>query len=141
MEVLKQENMENTNRARLIRPCVVAGFAVGFIGGACTGFLAGSIMFLQGNIVKVFVKIKVLKSQGVKCKCTYGVTIPREYLQVARWWQRWCLRIRCSWSSFWPGTTAPTCVHYRLHCRLASVSLQRKPCKCIHTWVHMQHQL
>ena len=24
---------------------------------------------------------------------------------------------------------------------VASVSLQRKPYKCIHTWVHMQHQL
>ena len=113
--------MENTNRARLIRPCVVAGFAAGFVGGACTGFLAGSIMFLQGNIVKVFVKIKVLKSQGVKCKCTYGVTIPREYLQVARWWQRWCLRIRCLRSSFWSGTTASTCIHYQLHCRYISV--------------------
>ena len=61
VEVLKQENMKNTNRACLIRPRVVAGFAVGFVGGACTGFLAGSIIFLQGNIVKVFVKIKVLK--------------------------------------------------------------------------------
>ena len=113
--------MENTNRARLIRSRVVAGFPAGFVGGACTGFLAGLIMFLQGNIVKVFVKIKVLKSQGVKCKCTYGVTIPREYLQVARWWQRWCLRIRCSRSSFWSGTTTSTCVHYRLHCRYISV--------------------
>ena len=113
--------MENTNRARLIRLRVVASFAVGFIGGACTGFLAGSIMFLQGNIVKVFVKIKVLKSQGVKCNCTYPVTIPREYLQVARWWQSWCLHIRCSRSSFRLGTTAPTCVHYRLHCRYIGV--------------------
>ena len=77
--------MENTNRVRLIRLRVVASFAAGFVGGACTGFLAGSIMFLQGNIVKVFVKIKVLKSQGAKCRCTYGATIPREYLQVARW--------------------------------------------------------
>ena len=59
--------MENINHARLMIPCVVAGFAAGFIGGACAGFLAGSIMFLQGNIVKVFVKIKVLKSPGVKC--------------------------------------------------------------------------
>ena len=104
MEVLKQEDVINTNRARLPRLRVVAGFAAGFIGGACTGFRVGSIMFLQGNIVKVFVKIKVLKSQGVKCRCTYGVTLPREYLQVAGWWQRWCLRIRCSWSSLRPGT-------------------------------------
>ena len=29
----------------------------------------------------------MLKSQGVNSKCTYGVTLPREYLQVARWWQ------------------------------------------------------
>ena len=95
----------------------MAGLAIGFIGGACTGFRAGSIMLLQGNNVKVFVKIKVLKSQGVKCKCTCGVTLPRGYLQVVGWWQRWCLRIRCSWSSFRPSTTTPTCVDYRLHCR------------------------
>ena len=81
--------MKNTNRACLMTPRVAAGFAAGFVGGACVGFLAGSIMFLQGKIVKVFVKIKVLKSPEVKCQCTYGVTIPREYLQVARWWQRW----------------------------------------------------
>ena len=80
--------MKNTNRARLMTPRVVASFAAGCVGGAGVGFLAGSIMFLQGNIVKVFVKIKVLKSPGVRCQCTYGVTIPREYLQVARWWQR-----------------------------------------------------
>ena len=107
---------KNTNRARLPRLHVVAGFAAGFIGGACTGFLAGSIMFLQGNNVKVFVKIKVLKSQEVKCRCTYGVTLPREYLQVVGWWQRWSLRIRCSWSSLRPSTTTPTYINYRLHC-------------------------
>ena len=122
MEVLKQENVINTNRACLPRLRVVAGFAAGFIGGACTGFRAGSIMFLQGNNVKVFVKIKVLKSQGVKCRCTYGVTLPRGYLQVARWWQRWCLCIRCSWNSFRPSTTTPTWVDYRLHCRNFGVS-------------------
>ena len=81
--------MENTNRAHLMRPRVAAGFAAGSVGGACAGFLAGSTMFLQGNFVKVFVKIKVLKSPGVKCQYTYGVTIPREYLQVAGRWQRW----------------------------------------------------
>ena len=56
----------------------------------------------------MFIKIKVLKSQGVKCRCTYGVTLPREYLQVARWWQRWCFCIRCytTWSSL--GTSSPT---------------------------------
>ena len=74
-------------------------------------------MFLQGNSVKVFIKIQVLKSQGVKCRCTYGVILPGEYLQVARWWQRRCLSIRCdtSWSSFQASTTTPTCVTYRLH--------------------------
>ena len=72
-----------------MRPHVAAGFAAGSVGGACAGFLAGSTMFLKGNFVKVFVKIKVLKSPGVKCQCTYGVTIPREYLQVAGRWQRW----------------------------------------------------
>ena len=112
MEVLKQEDVINTNHARLPRLRVVTGFAAGFIGGACTGFRAGLIMFLQGNNVKVFVKIEVLKFQGVKCRCTYGVTLPRGYLQVAKWWQRRCLRVRCttSWSSFWPGTTTPTYV-------------------------------
>ena len=58
--------MKNTNRACLMTPRVVAGFTAGCISLACVGFLAGSIMFLQGNIVKVFVKIKVLKSPGVK---------------------------------------------------------------------------
>ena len=68
--------MKNTNHARLMTPRVVAGFAAGCIGGACVGFLAGSIMFLQGNFVKVFMKIKVLKSPEVKCMCTYGVILP-----------------------------------------------------------------
>ena len=81
--------MENTNRACLMRPRVAAGFAAGSVGGACASFLAGLTMFLQGNFVKVFVKIKVLKSPGVKCQCTYGDTIPREYLQVTGRWQRW----------------------------------------------------
>ena len=72
--------------------------------------------------MKVFVKIKGLKSQGVKCRCTYGVTLPRGYLQVARWWQRQCLCIWCntSWSSFRASTTTPTCITYR-HCRSFSV--------------------
>ena len=52
----------------------------------------------------------------------YICTLPRGYLQVARWWQRRCLRIQCSWSSFRPSTTTPTCVDYRLHCRNFSVS-------------------
>ena len=67
--------------------------------------------------MKVFIKIQVLKSQGVKCRCTYGVTLLREYLQVVRWWQRRCLHIRCntSWSSFRASTTTPTCVAYQLH--------------------------
>ena len=123
MEVLKQENVISTNRACFPRLCVAAGFATAFAGGACIGFQVGSIMFLQGNNVKVFVKIKVLKSQGVKCRCTYGVTLPRGYLQVVRWWQRWCLRICCntSWSNFQPSTTTPTCVVYRLHCCSFSV--------------------
>ena len=47
-------------------------------------------MLLQGNFVKVFVKIKVLKLPEVRCMCTYGVTLPGEHLQVAWWWQRWC---------------------------------------------------
>ena len=76
----------NTNHARLMTPHVAAGFAVGSVGRACAGFLAGSIMFLQGSFVKMFVKIKVLQSLGMKCQCNYGVTIPRQYLQVAGRW-------------------------------------------------------
>ena len=49
----------------------------------------------------------MLKSQGAKRNCTYGVTLPGEYLQVARRWQRRCLCIRCyTWSSL--GTSSPT---------------------------------
>ena len=59
--------MENTSRARLVRPRVAVGFAAGSVGGACVGFLAGSTMLLQRNFVKVFIKIKVLKSPRVKC--------------------------------------------------------------------------
>ena len=59
----------------------------------------------------------MLKSEGAKCRCTYGVILPREYLQVARWWQQRCLCIRCytTWSSLRASTTTPTCVTYRLH--------------------------
>ena len=49
MEVLKPENVMSTNHAHFPRLCVVAGFATGFAGGACTGLRAGSIIFLQGN--------------------------------------------------------------------------------------------
>ena len=76
----------NTNHACLMTPRVAAGFAAGFISGACVGFLAGSTMLLQGNFVKVFIKIKVLKLPEVKCICTYGVPLPGEHLQVAWWW-------------------------------------------------------
>ena len=49
----------------------------------------------------------MLKSQGTKSKCTYGVTLPGEYLQVARRRQRRCLCIRCyMWNSL--GTSSPT---------------------------------
>ena len=78
--------MKNANRARLMRPHVPVGFATDSLTGVCAGFLAGSIMFLQGSFVKMFVKIKVLQSPGMKCQCTYGVTIPRQYLQVAGRW-------------------------------------------------------
>ena len=57
----------NTNRARLMTPSDPAGFVVDSLAGACVGFLAGSTMLLQGNFVKVFIKIKVLKSLKVKC--------------------------------------------------------------------------
>ena len=38
MEVLKQEDVKNTNHAHLPRLRVVVGFAAGFIGRTCTGF-------------------------------------------------------------------------------------------------------
>ena len=72
--------MKNANRARLKRPHVPVGFATDSLAGACAGFLAGSIMFLQGSFVKMFVKIKVLQSPGMKCQCTL------QYLQVAGRW-------------------------------------------------------
>ena len=52
----------------------------------------------------------------MKCRCTYGVTLPMEYLQVAGWWQRWCLRIRhcASWGSLRPGSPTSTRVTHRL---------------------------
>ena len=75
--------MKNANRARLMRPRVPAGFAADSLAGVCVGFLAGSTMLLQGNFVKVFIKIKVLKLPEVKSMCTYGVTLPGEHLQVA----------------------------------------------------------
>ena len=67
--------------------------------------------------MKVFIKIQVLKSQGAKCKCTYGVTLPGEYLQVARRWQRRCLCIWCYTTCSSLGTSSPisTCATYRLH--------------------------
>ena len=60
----------------------------------------------------------MLKSQGAKCRCTHGVTLPGEYLQVSRWWQRWCLGIRCSttWSSLRASTPTPARVTHRLDC-------------------------
>ena len=85
--------------------------------------------------MKVFTKIQVVKSQGVKCRCTYGVILPGEYLQVARWWQRRCLSIRCntSWSSFQVSTTTPTCATYRLH--RSSFSIPTK--KIIQLYSHL----
>ena len=76
----------NTNRARLMTPRDPTGFAIDSLAGACVAFLAGSTMLLQGNFVKVVIKIKVLQSPGMKCQCTYGVIIPRQYLQVAGRW-------------------------------------------------------
>ena len=123
MEVLKQENVMSTNHACFGMLCVLAGFTTGFACWASTGLRAGSIMFLQGNSVKIFIKIQVLKSQGAKCRCTYGVILPGEYLQVARWWQQRCLCIRCNttWSSLRASTTTPTCVTYQLHCSSFSI--------------------
>ena len=74
-------------------------------------------MFLQGNSVNVFIKIQVLKSQGVKCRCMYGVIPPREYLQVAKWWQRRCLGIQCNTmcSSLRVSTLTPARVTCQLH--------------------------
>ena len=83
-------------------------------------------MLLQGNFVKVFVKIKVLKLPEVKCMCTYGVTLPGEHLQVAWWWQRWCLRIRCSASrgSLRPGSSTSACINHRLCFSISSIPVE-----------------
>ena len=61
-------------------------------------------------------KIKVLKSQGVKCRCMCGVTLPMGYLQVVGWWQRWCFRIQhCAlWGSLRPGSPTSTRVTHWL---------------------------
>ena len=59
----------------------------------------------------------MLKSQGARSKCTYGVTLPGEYLQVVRRWQRWCLCIRCyTWNSL--GTSSPTSTHVTCQLRI-----------------------
>ena len=51
-------------------------------------------------------KISVLKPQGTRSKCTYGVALSGEYLQVVRRWQGRCLCIWCYlWSSL--GTSSP----------------------------------
>ena len=52
----------------------------------------------------------------MKCRCTHGVTLPRGYLQVARWWQRRCLHIRhcASWGSLRPGSSTSTSITRRL---------------------------
>ena len=85
--------------------------------------------------MKVFIKIQVLKSQGAKCRCTYGVILPREYLQVARLKQRRCLCIWCytMWSSL--GTSSPisTCATYRL--RHSSFCIPTK--KTIQVYSHL----
>ena len=83
-------------------------------------------MLLQGNFVKVFVKTKVLKLSGVKCMCTYGVTLPGEHLQVAWWWQRWCLCIRRSASrgSLRPGSSASACINHRLCFSISSIPVE-----------------
>ena len=62
-------------------------------------------------------KIEVLKSQAAKCRCAYSVTLPGEYLQIVRWWQRRCLSIRCdtTWSSLRASTPTPACVTHQLH--------------------------
>ena len=63
----------------------------------------------------------MLKSQGAESKCTYGITLPEGYLQVARWGQRRCLCIWCyTWSSLGMSSPMSTRVTHRLHntCRL-----------------------
>ena len=48
-----------------------------------------------------------VKTTRNKEQCVYGVTLPGEYLQVARRWQRRCLCIWCyTWNSL--GTSSPT---------------------------------
>ena len=131
MEVLKQENVIRTNRARFPRLCVAAGFATGFAGGACTGFQAGSIMFLQGNNVKVFVKMKVLKSQGVKCRCTYVLYLGDTY--KLRGGGRGGVSVSGVRGAVFGWAPPHPLVSTTNFTVVTSVSLQRKPYKCIHT--------
>ena len=58
--------------------------------------------------------------------CTYGVTLPGEHLQVAWWWQRWCLRIRHSASqgSLRPGSSASACINHRLGFSISSIPVE-----------------
>ena len=73
--------------------------------------------FYKEIICEIVYKNISIKSQGVKCRCTYGVTLPGEYLQVSRWWQGRCLSVRCSatWSGLQASTPTPTRVSYRLN--------------------------
>ena len=91
-------------------------------------------------------KIPVLKSQGAKCKCTYGVTLPGEYLQVARRWQRRCSRIQCyTWSSLGTSSPTSTCVtrqlritrRLRVTCRLRHRSFSIPTKETIPVYSHL----
>ena len=65
----------------------------------------------------MFVKISVLKPQGTRSKCTYGVALSGEYLQVTGRWQRRCL---CIWCNTWNrlGTSSPISTHVTRWLRL-----------------------
>ena len=80
----------------------------------------------------------MLKSQGAKSKCTYGVTLPRGYSQVARWWQGWCLRIRhdTSWGSLQPSSPTPTHVTHQLYCSSFGISTKETIQVYLHLGTH-----
>ena len=59
----------------------------------------------------------MLKSQGAKCRCTYGVIYLGNTYKLRGGGKRRFLSVRCGtvWSSLRASTPTPACVTYRLH--------------------------
>ena len=80
----------------------------------------------------------MLESQGAKCRCMYGVTLPGQYLQVLRRWQGRCLGIRCgtTWSSLRVSTPTPAHVTHRLDCGSFTIPKKETIEVCSHIGTH-----